>query len=212
MPTRIKICGITRIEDALAAAQLGADAIGLMFWPHSARYVTPQQARDIVAALPPFITAVGVYVNPDPAWVEETARAARLNLLQFHGDEAHETPQFCQQLGTQLCLPYLKAARVKAGMDLLQYAARYNGAQGLLLDAYVEGAPGGTGSSFDWNLIPASLPVPMILSGGLNAQNVATAIRKVRPYAVDVSSGVESAKGIKDKTKIAEFIEAARRG
>ena len=203
MPTRIKICGITRIEDALAAARLGTDAIGLVFWPQSARAVMPARAREIVAALPPFVSSVGVYVDPEAEWVEQTASVAGLNLLQFHGDES---PEFCSQFS----LPYIKAVRVKAGVDLLQYATRYSGARGLLLDTYVEGTPGGTGDAFNWGLIPQRLPLPLILSGGLHPGNVTTAIKQVQPWAVDVSSGVEAAKGIKDAEKIAAFMQGVR--
>lgn len=203
MPTRIKICGITRIEDALAAARLGTDAIGLVFWPQSARAVTPAKAREIVAALPPFISSVGVYVDPEAEWVEQTASVAGLNLLQFHGDES---PEFCSQFS----LPYIKAVRVRAGVDLLQYATRYSSARGLLLDTYVEGTPGGTGDAFNWGLIPQRLPLPLILSGGLHPGNVTTAIKQAQPWAVDVSSGVEAAKGVKDAEKIAAFMQGVR--
>ena len=203
MPTRIKICGITRIEDALAAARLGTDAIGLVFWPQSARAVMPARAREIVAALPPFVSSVGVYVDPEAEWVEQTASVAGLNLLQFHGDES---PEFCSQFS----LPYIKAVRVKAGVDLLQYATRYSSARGLLLDTYVEGTPGGTGDAFNWGLIPQHLPLPLILSGGLHPGNVTTAIKQAQPWAVDVSSGVEAAKGIKDAEKIAAFMQGVR--
>ena len=200
---RSKICGITRIEDALAAARLGTDAIGLVFWPQSARTVMPARAREIVAALPPFVSSVGVYVDPEAEWVEQTASVAGLNLLQFHGDES---PEFCSQFS----LPYIKAVRVKAGVDLLQYATRYSSARGLLLDTYVEGTPGGTGDAFNWGLIPQRLPLPLILSGGLHPGNVTTAIKQVQPWAVDVSSGVEAAKGIKDAEKIAAFMQGVR--
>ena len=158
MSIRVKICGITRVEDALAAVRFGANAIGFVFWKKSARYVTPAKAQEIIAALPPFITAVGVYVDPDPDWVEETFSVASLNLLQFHGNE---DPGFCRQFSR----PYIKAMRVRASVDLLQYATRYTGAGGLLLDTYVEDEPGGTGHAFDWNLIPKELPLPLILSG-----------------------------------------------
>jgi phosphoribosylanthranilate isomerase len=203
MPTRIKICGITRIEDALAAAHLGTDAIGLVFWPQSARSITPAKAREIVAALPPFISSVGVYVDPEAEWVEQTAAVAGLNLLQFHGDES---PEFCSQFS----LPYIKAMRVRAGVDLLQYATRYSSARGLLLDSYVEGTPGGTGDAFNWSLIPQRMPLPLILSGGLHPGNVTAAVKQVQPWAVDVSSGVEVAKGIKDAEKIAAFMQGVR--
>ncbi len=203
MTARTKICGITRVEDALAAVHHGANAIGFVFWKQSARYVPPAKAREIVAALPPFIIAVGVYVDPDPEWVIETSSGAGIHLLQFHGNES---PEFCGQF----FLPYIKAVRVRAGIDLLQYATRYGGARGLLLDTYVEGEPGGTGSAFDWNLIPRDLSLPLILSGGLRPDNVLEAIRQVRPWAVDVSSGVETAKGIKDAEKIAAFMRGVR--
>lgn len=197
---RIKICGITRREDALACAQAGVDAIGLVFYPPSPRHVTAAQAAAIARALPPFITTVGLFVNPAAEQVEAVLNEVHLDVLQFHGDEP---PEFCASFG----VPYLKAIRVKAGVDLVQCAIRYQQAQGLLLDAYVEGTPGGTGQSFDWELIPAGLPLPVILSGGLEPANVAEAIRRVRPWAVDVSSGVEAAKGIKDAAKVAAFIE-----
>lgn len=205
MPVRVKICGITRVEDALTAVQLGAYAIGFVFWTESARYVDPHVAHKIVMALPPFVSVVGVYVNPSPEWVEETCSIAGLSLLQFHGDES---PEFCSQFS----LPYIKAVRIRTGIDLLQYAAQYSNASGLLLDSYVEGVPGGTGHTFDWSLIPQGLSLPLILSGGLNANNVCEAIREARPWAVDISSGVEVAKGIKDTDKIAAFMTGVRNG
>lgn len=200
---RIKICGITRVEDALAAAQLGAHAIGLVFFAGSPRAVTPQQARDIIAALPPFVVPVGLFVNADVQAVRATIAAAPVQLLQFHGDE---TPHYCAGFG----LPYLRAVRVRPGVDLLQYAREFHAARGLLLDAYVDGVHGGTGATFDWSLIPRDLPVPVVLSGGLHAENVTEAVRRVRPWAVDVSSGVESAKGIKDVRKMAAFMTGVR--
>ncbi|BAN34721.1 phosphoribosylanthranilate isomerase [Sulfuricella denitrificans skB26] len=203
--TRIKICGITRSEDALACAQAGADAIGLVFYPPSPRHVVAAQAAEIARALPPFVTTVGLFVNPAAEQVEAVLNKVHLDVLQFHGDES---PEFCAGFG----VPYLKAIRVKAGVDLVQCAIRYQKAQGLLLDAYVEGTPGGTGQSFDWELIPAELSLPVILSGGLEPANVVDAIRRVRPWAVDVSSGVEESKGIKDVAKIAAFIEGVRKG
>lgn len=203
MKTRIKICGITRAEDALAAARLGADALGFVFYPGSPRAVTPAQARDIIRGLPPFVVPVGLFVNADAATVRATLHAAPVQLLQFHGDE---TPGFCAEFG----LPFLRALRVKPGTDLLQYARDFHAAKGLLLDAWVEGVHGGTGATFDWSLIPPDLPMPVILSGGLNPDNVEQAVRRVRPWAVDVSSGVESAKGIKDAAKIEAFINGVR--
>ncbi len=203
MATRIKICGITRGQDAVTAAELGAHAVGLMFYEDSPRFVSVDQANKVIGVLPPFVTRVGVFVNPVEQQVRAILGALHLDLLQFHGDE---TPQFCARFG----LPYIKAVRVRKGMDLLQYASRYHDAKGLLLDAHSESAYGGTGEAFDWSLIPGNLPLPIILSGGLNAANVARAIRQVRPWAVDVSSGVESAKGIKDAAKIAAFIKETR--
>ena len=203
MIVRTKVCGITRAQDALAAVHQGANAIGFVFWGRSERYVTPTTVREIIAVLPPFIAAVGVYVDPDPDWVKESSSVAGIHLLQFHGDEP---PDFCGQF----FLPYIKAVRVRAGIDLLQYATRYGGARGLLADTYVKGEPGGTGSVFDWNLIPQDLPLPLILSGGLQPDNVTEAIRRARPSAVDVSSGVETAKGIKDAEKIAAFMRGVR--
>ncbi len=203
MSTRIKICGITRGQDALIAAGLGAHAVGLMFYEDSPRFVSLDKAREVIEVLPPFVTRVGVFVNPEEQQVHAILGAVRLDLLQFHGDES---PQFCAQFG----MSYIKAVRVKQGLDLLQYASRYRDAKGLLLDAHNASAYGGTGQAFDWNLVPGSLDLPIILSGGLNAANVARAIRQVRPWAVDVSSGVESAKGIKDADKIAAFVQAVR--
>ncbi|HEX6002743.1 MAG TPA: phosphoribosylanthranilate isomerase [Burkholderiales bacterium] len=202
-PTAVKICGITRIEDGLAAAESGAHAIGLVFYRPSPRYVAPALARDIIRALPPFVTPVALFVDASAAEVREVIAVAPVALLQFHGAES---PEFCRQFG----LPYVKAVRVRRGADLLQYARDYHDAKALLLDAFVEGTHGGTGQSFDWGLIPRTLPLPVVLSGGLDPQNVAGAIQQVRPWAVDVSSGVESAPGIKDAAKIAAFMSGVR--
>jgi phosphoribosylanthranilate isomerase len=201
--TRVKICGITRVEDGLLAAREGADAIGLVFYSASPRHIGADRAAEIARALPPFVTTVGLFVDPQVAEVEAVLSRVHLDLLQFHGDES---PAFCRQFG----VPYLKAKRVREGVDLVQYAVRYREAKALLLDTYVKGVPGGTGQSFDWSLIPAELPLPVILSGGLDPSNVEAAIRRVRPWAVDVSSGVEAAKGIKDAAKVAAFIRGAR--
>jgi len=201
--TRAKICGITRVEDALAAARAGADAIGLVFHGRSPRHVEADQAAAIVAALPPFVASVALFVNPAVAEVESVLRRVRPDILQFHGEE---TPEFCRSFA----VPYLKAARVRPGVDLLQFAALYADARGLLLDTWSEGAHGGTGERFDWALIPPGLPRPVILAGGLTPANVAQAIHAVRPWAVDVSSGVEAGKGIKDAAKIAAFIKEVR--
>lgn len=199
MRTRVKICGITRAEDASAAIQHGCDAIGLVFYEPSPRYVTPATARSIAAGLPPFVSAVGLFVDADAEYVCEVLSQVRLDLLQFHGDE---TPEYCRQFG----VPYLKAVRVRPETNLLQYAAAYADAKALLLDAYMPGTPGGTGTTFDWALIPRDFPKPIILAGGLDAGNVSEAIRQCRPYAVDVSGGVERQKGIKDAEKIAAFM------
>lgn len=199
MRTRVKICGITRPEDALEAIRHGADAIGLVFYPQSPRYVTPLQAAEIVKKIPAFITVVGLFVNAEASEISDILSAVHLDLLQFHGDE---TPMQCRQFSR----PYMKAIRVKSDTNLVQYAADYADAKALLLDAFAEGVPGGTGQVFDWNLIPSNLSVPVVLAGGLNADNVTQAIQKVRPYAVDVSGGVEASKGIKDAAKIAAFM------
>jgi len=205
MTVRAKICGITRAADGLACARHGADAIGLVFYPPSPRHVLIAQAQEIARALPPFVTTVALFVNPSAAEVEAVLSGLRPDVLQFHGDE---TPEFCRRFG----VPWLKAVRVKAELNLVEYATRYLGAQGLLLDAFVEGQAGGTGQTFDWALIPADLPVPLVLSGGLGPENVGEAIRQVKPWAVDVSSGVEAAKGIKDEAKIAAFMQGVRNG
>lgn len=203
MRTRIKICGITRIEDGLAAASSGADAIGFVFYAKSPRCVAPAQARVIADRLPPFVTSVGLFVDATPAEVRDVMRVARLDCLQFHGDES---PDYCASFS----IPFMKAARVRPGQDLLQYTIDFRDAQALLLDAYVEGVPGGTGQRFDWRLIPQSLSLPIVLSGGLDADNVSDAVSQVRPWAVDVSSGVEVSKGIKDTKKIEQFIRGVR--
>jgi phosphoribosylanthranilate isomerase len=202
--TRTKICGITRAQDAEAVARLGADALGMVFYGNSPRHVTAPQAARLIRSVPPFVTVVGLFVNPSEQEVRDVLEQVPLDGLQFHGEEA---PEFCAAFGR----PYLKAIRVRPGVDLLQYAVRYAGAQGLLLDAFVEGVHGGTGAAFDWTLIPRDLPLPLILSGGLDPGNVAQAMRQVRPYAVDVSSGVEAAKGIKDAAKVAAFINEVKR-
>jgi phosphoribosylanthranilate isomerase len=203
MSTAIKICGITRIEDALSAAGLGAHAIGLVFYRPSPRYIEPDAAAAIVRALPPFVTPVALFVDAAPEEVSAVTKRTGARLIQFHGGE---TPEFCAQFG----LPYLRAVRVRPGVDLIQYARDFHGARGLLLDAYQEGLHGGTGAMFDWTLIPPTFPLPVVLSGGLTPQNVGDAIRRVRPYAVDVSSGVESGKGIKDPALIEAFIAGVR--
>jgi phosphoribosylanthranilate isomerase len=214
MRTRVKICGITRASDAIAAAQAGADAIGLVFWPGTQRLLSAPAARAIAATLPPFLSTVGLFVDPDAAEVRATLDAVRLDVLQFHGDEP---PEFCRAFAR----PYIKAIPVHAGLDtsrLLECARRYADAVALLFDAPPSaGMPGGTGTTFDWDLLPRGLERPVVLSGGLTATNVGVAIRRVHPWAVDVSSGVEivgpdgkPVKGIKDPVRIAAFIEEVR--
>ncbi|MDD4979288.1 MAG: phosphoribosylanthranilate isomerase [Gallionella sp.] len=201
--TRVKICGLTREQDVQAVARSGADAIGLVFYERSPRHVSIAQAVHLTRMLPPFVSSVGLFVDATPEFVREVLAAVPLDVLQFHGNES---PEYCVQFGR----PYLKAIRVKAGVDLLQCATDFSTASGLLLDAYVEGIPGGTGAKFDWALIPKSLGMPVILSGGLDVENVAAAIELVHPYAVDVSSGVEASKGIKDAAKVARFMHEVR--
>ena len=196
--TRIKICGLTREEDVRAAVNAGADAIGFVFYPPSPRFVPFERAAQLARLIPPFVTTVGLFVEPGRDFVAAALQTVPLQVLQFHGDE---TEADCLGFG----LPYIKAARMRQGLDLLKYAASFPGAQGLLLDAFVEGYGGG-GETFDWSLIPDRLPMPLILSGGLNAANVGEAVRRVQPWAVDVSSGVESAKGIKDAALITDFV------
>jgi len=202
--TRIKICGLTRHEDLQVAVHAGADAIGLVFYPTSPRYVDLPTAQALARAVPPLVTVVGLFVNADPAVVRKTLAAVPIHLLQFHGDEDEA---YCRRFDR----PYLKAARVKPGMDLVQYAAKFPSAQAILLDAFVDGYGGG-GEVFDWSLIPdpAELSKPIVLSGGLDQSNVAEAVCRMRPAAVDVSSGVEASKGIKDAEKIRAFVAAVR--
>ena len=202
MRTRIKICGITRTEDARAAAEAGADAIGLVFYPPSPRCLSLEWAQQLRQDLPPFVMPVALFVNPTAAEVGAVLERVRPTMLQFHGEES---PVFCAQFG----VPYIKACRVKPGVDLLEYLRPFSGAAGWLLDSHVE-EYGGIGERFDWSLVPAERSHPLILSGGLTRENVREAVRRVRPWAVDVSSGVESAKGIKDAAKIAAFIAEVR--
>lgn len=202
MRTRIKICGITREADARAACEAGADALGFVFYPPSPRAVTAARAAELAAVAAPFVSRVGLFVNPTTEQVLQVLATGAIHVLQFHGEEA---PEFCASFGT----PWIKAARVRPGFDLLEFAARYRGGDGLLCDAYVE-TYGGAGQTFDWSLIPVPLPRPLILSGGLDEANVGAAIRAVRPAAVDVSSGVEVAKGVKDPARIHAFVEKVR--
>jgi phosphoribosylanthranilate isomerase len=197
---RVKICGITRLEDALDAVAQGADAIGLVFYEGSPRNVTISQAAEIVNQIPAFVSTVGLFVNAESSFIREVISKVKLDLLQFHGDEtASECAAFLH--------PFIKAIRVKSDTNLVQYAEDFSAAKALLLDTYAEGVAGGTGQVFDWNLIPKELAKPVILAGGLTADNVARAISLVKPYAVDVSGGVEASKGIKDVAKIAAFMQ-----
>ncbi len=205
MRTRVKICGLTRADDVGSVVANGADAIGLVFYPPSPRAVTLEQAQSLVAGLPPFVTVVGLFVDEERGRIAEILRRVRIDLLQFHGDE---TPADCVGHGQ----PWIKALRMRDSVDLPALKTRYTGASALLLDAYRPGVPGGTGSAFDWDLIPADMAGEIVLAGGLDADNVARAVRGVRPYAVDVSGGVERAKGIKDADKIAAFMRGVRRG
>jgi phosphoribosylanthranilate isomerase len=200
--TRIKICGLTREADVDAAVAAGADAIGFVLYERSPRFVNPARAAELARRLPPFVLPVCLFVNADAALIQEVLQAVPNALLQFHGDE---TPQQCAAPGR----PFLRAARVSPGVDLLDFARQYPHAQGLLLDAHVEGYGGG-GKVFDWSLIPPALPAPVVLSGGLSAANVTDGVLRVRPWAVDVSSGVEVAKGIKDAALMHRFCEAVR--
>ena len=202
MRTRVKICGITRPQDALAAAQAGADAVGLVFYPSSPRYLSTERAVEIRDALPPFVQSVALFVNADAAQVAQVLQRVRPGMLQFHGEES---PDFCSQFGA----PFVKAVRVRPGVDALEYLRPFSRAAAWLFDSYVP-EYGGVGESFDWSLVPALRERPLILSGGLAPANVAEALRRVRPWGVDVSSGVESAKGIKDAAKIAAFMAEVR--
>ncbi|HEX8961360.1 MAG TPA: phosphoribosylanthranilate isomerase [Rhodocyclaceae bacterium] len=200
--TRIKICGITREQDLQAAVAAGADALGFVFYPQSARHLDIERAAALVRRVPPFVTRVGLFVNPDPQVLADTLAAVPLDLVQYQGDE---TPEFCESFGR----PYVKVARMRPGIDLVEFARSYPSARGLLLDAYVE-SYGGAGQMFDWSLVPKGLPLPVVVAGGLTAANVGSAIRQLRPWGVDVSSGVEAAKGIKDAEKINAFVAAVR--
>lgn len=201
MRVRTKICGITRVDDALVAAQAGVDAIGLVFYEKSPRAVSVVQAQKIVAALPPFVTVVGLFVNATRSEVNAVLDCVPLDVLQFHGDE---TPAECEGFSR----PYFRALRMQPGLDIAALSAQYTGAQGVLLDAWVPGVHGGTGERFDWARIPENLAKPLILAGGLNADNIGQAVQRVQPWAVDVSGGVEVSPGIKDAEKIRKFLYA----
>lgn len=204
MRTRVKICGITRIEDALAAVDAGADALGFVFYAKSPRAVSVADAASIISRLPAFVTSVALFVDAEPELIERVIEEAQVDLLQFHGNES---AQQCGQYGR----PYIKALRMKPDLDLNQQMVAYADARGVLLDAYTPGIPGGTGEQFDWSRIPAALAKEITLAGGLDSSNIAAAIEQVRPYAVDVSGGVELSKGIKDAKKIEQFIAEVHR-
>jgi phosphoribosylanthranilate isomerase len=200
--TRVKFCGFTQEDDVAQAVTLGVDALGFVFYEPSSRYVTPEHAANLTRSVPAFVTRVGLFVNEQAESIKRIFETARLNLIQYHGDE---TPEFCDTLG----LPYIKAFRVKQGMDLRAEMDRYPNASGFLLDAYVKGQPGGTGERFDWGLIPQS-DVPIILAGGLTPDNATDAIEQVAPWALDVSGGIETKPGRKDPDKMARFMNACR--
>lgn len=199
MRTRVKICGFTRVEDAVYAGNLGADAIGLVFYPSSPRHVSIEKAAEIAKALPAFVSVVGLFVDAEPSLIHEVIGRVRIDCLQFHGDEPAEACRLYDK-------PYIKAIRMREGVDIAELEKQYHDAAGLLLDAYHPGVPGGTGSGFDWELIPEKSRLPIILAGGLTVDNAEQAVRTVKPYALDVSSGVEVGKGIKDAAKMAAFI------
>lgn len=201
MRVRVKICGITRPEDGRLAAQLGADAIGLVFYGPSPRFVAPDTARVVVAALPAFVTTVGLFVDASPDQISETLAKVPLDVLQFHGNESAAD---CVRWGR----PWIKAVRMRDDVDLSVVADEYAGASALLLDAWQPGKPGGTGTTFDWSVIPQTIGLPVVLAGGLSPDNVRDAIMRVRPWAVDISGGVEAEKGIKDPEKMNRFMSA----
>lgn len=203
--TRIKICGITRLQDALAAIELGVDALGFVFVPSSPRYITASEAKIILRQLPPFAQTVGLFMGQTREEVAAIIRETGLNLLQFHGDES---VSFCEQFD----MAYIKAIPMGGGVNPVEYAAQYRGASGFLLDSHAKGASGGSGDKFDWQAIPAGFEKPLILAGGLSVENVESAVKQVRPYAVDVSSGVESAKGIKSADKMKNFVQGVVAG
>ena len=203
MRTRVKICGLRQDDDVVVASKAGADALGFVFYPPSPRAVSVDQAARLVAKVPSFVSSVGLFVNASAEQIEQTLQQVPLNLLQFHGDE---TPEFCQQFGA----PWIKAVRMREDINLWQLKEDYHLGQGLLLDAYQKGTPGGTGASFDWQRIPSDLAPEIILAGGLDATNIQAAITQVQPWAVDISGGVESSKGLKDHAKIDAFMAEIR--
>ncbi|MDG2048050.1 MAG: phosphoribosylanthranilate isomerase [Halioglobus sp.] len=201
--TRIKICGVTRVQDAQASAACGADAIGLVFYPRSSRAVTLDQAADIVAAVPPFVSVVALFVDEPIASIERTLNCIPIDVIQFHGEES---PEFCEQFGR----PWVKALRVKPGLDIGEQCQRFRKARAILLDSWQAGVVGGTGKTFDWRLAQNLLPMPIVLAGGLNPNNVGDGMRALSPAAVDVSGGIEAAPGLKDADKIKQFVAAVR--
>jgi len=203
MRTRVKICGITREQDALAAVEFGADALGFVFYEPSPRHITVRHAAEIAQALPPFVSTVALFVNADAETIAEVVDVVGVDLLQFHGQEC---PEYCARHRR----PWIRAVRVQPETDLLAARTEFANGRGLLLDAYRPGVPGGTGETFDWDRIPRQMASGIVLAGGLNPANVGDAVRSVRPFAVDVSGGVESRKGIKDSAKIKAFIEEVR--
>ena len=205
MRTRVKICGFTQAKDAVAAANLGVDAIGLVFYPPSPRHVSIEQAKEIVAALPAFVTVVALFVDEQESQIREVLSHVSIDCIQFHGDESAVACRVYNK-------PYMKAIRMKPGLDIMEIAAQYNDATALLLDAYHPGIKGGSGSRFDWDLIPEQCSLPVILAGGLQVDNVKQAIESVKPYALDVSSGVEAEKGVKDVAKMTAFIQQINEG
>ena len=202
-PVRIKICGITRPEDAQAAGLLGVDAIGLVFYQHSPRYISIAQAQHIVAALPPFVSVVGLFMDADSAAVQQVLEQLSIDILQFHGQES---PEQCRAYGK----PYIKSVAMQATLDIHAQTEPYHDAAGFLLDAVRLGQPGGRGECFDWRQVPQQFAKPLILAGGLTPDNVAAAIRSSQCYAVDVSSGVETSKGIKSVEKMRAFIDQVK--
>ena len=197
--TRVKICGITRVDDALDVVASGADAIGLVFYEPSPRNVSVERAKEIAAAVPAFVTVVALFVDPSEEQVQRVLNHVRIDLIQFHGDEDND---FCSRFQR----PFIKAIRVRQASDVVASCLRFPNAVGILLDSYKPGVPGGTGETFDWSLIPNQANKPLILAGGLNADNIAGAIDDVQPFAVDVSGGVEASKGIKDPEKVKAFL------
>ncbi len=199
MKTKIKICGITNLKDALEAVELGVDALGFVFFNESPRYIEPKKAREIINLLPSFVLRVGLFVNASREEVLSAIIQSRVNLLQFHGDEDEK---FCNQFN----LPYIKAISFQKGVNLIEYCKLFNTSSAILIDTYSKSMRGGTGETFNWNLIPKPLPLPLIIAGGLDSVNVSSLINSVNPYGVDVSGGVELDKGIKDHNMMKNFV------